>query len=284
MKISVIIPAFNGEKYIAQCIENVLYQTYKEIEIIVVNDGSTDRTAEIAARWPEVKLINQENQGLSVARNSGMEVATGDYIHFMDADDLINRNYYERMVDAITGVESVDMVFGGFVNGIHPELSLSFADRLLITLLEDKIALTNAGLMGYAVRYLVRRKFLEENNLRFEPGRLIEDVPFTLEAIAWSKAVATAPGATYYYIKRAGSILNSRNRERARKRALDYSYARAWRREFYERNGLGTVVKPRITCVYKLFGIPVSTKIVRNDGKTRWYLFGVRILQRRVKV
>ena len=284
MKITVIIPAYNGEKYIAQCIENMLCQTHKDLEIIVVNDGSTDRTAEIAARYTAVKLINQKNQGLSVARNSGIDAATGDYIHFMDVDDLINRNYYERMVDAITGIGSVDMVFGGFANGIHPELSLSFADRLLLTMLEDKIAFTNAGISGYAVRYLIRRGFVEENGLRFEPGRLIEDVPFTLEALARSGAVATAPGATYYYMKRAGSILNTRNKERARKRAEDYSYAKAWRREFYERNGLGTVVKPRTTCIYKLFGIPVSTKIVRNDGKTRWYLFGVRILQRRVKV
>lgn len=282
MKISVIIPVYNGEKYIAQCIENVLCQTHKDIEIIVVNDGSTDRTAEIASGYPAVRLISQQNHGLSVSRNNGIEAATGEWIHFMDVDDLINRDYYERMADAISGGGGdVDVVFGGYFNQSHPALSLSFDDRLLLSTLEDKISITNAGVMGYAWRYLIRRAFVEEKGLRFEPGRFIEDMPFILEALAQSGAVATAPGATYYYMKREGSIINSRNRERARSRSRDYSHMKALRRGFYELHGLGEVVKPRSRTIYKLFGIPVWSRIERNDGKARWYLFGIRILQRR---
>ncbi len=287
MKISVIIPAYNGERYIAQCLENVLCQTHKDIEVIVIDDGSTDRTAAIAARYPSVRLISQPNGGLSVARNTGIAAATGEYIHFLDVDDLLNREYYERMVAAIgshTDAGPVDMVFGGFVNGIHPELSLRFTDRLLLTLLDDKIAFTNAGVSGYAWRYLIRRAFITQRGLRFEPGLMFEDIPFTLDALALSAAVVTAPGATYHYMKRAGSILNTRDRERVRRRNAAYGHIKAWRREFFARHGLGPVVKPRTKTVYKLFGIPVWTRIERNDGKTRWYLLGVRILQRRVKV
>ncbi len=289
MKITVIIPVYNGERYIAQCLENVMCQTHRDLEIIVVDDGSTDRTAEIAACYPSVKVISQPNGGISVARNTGIAAAGGEYIHFMDVDDLLNHEYYERMVSAIReggnceGAGPVDMVFGGYVNGIHPELSLRFADRLLLTLLDDKIRITNAGVSAYVWRYLIRRSFIEEKELRFEPGRLIEDMPFTLDAMAQSAAVVTVPGATYHYIKRAGSIINTRDKEGARRRASDYSHMKVWRSEYYDRHGLGPVVKPRSQAIYKIFGIPAWRRIERNDGKTRWYLFGVRILQRRIK-
>ena len=286
MKISVIIPVLNGERYIAQCLDNVLCQTHRDLEIIVIDDGSTDSTAAIAARYPSVKVISQPNGGISVARNNGIAVATGDYIHFLDVDDLLNREFYERMVAAIgsnTGAGPVDMVYGSYVNGILPDTSIQYTDRLLLTLLDDKIRFTNSGASGYAWRYLIRRAFIEENGLRFEPGKLIEDVPFTLQALALSAAVVTAPGATYHYMKRAGSIINTRNKEQARRLETDHNAMRAWRREFYDRHGLGPVIQTRSRAIYKLLGIPLWTRVERNDGKTRWYLLGVRILQRRVK-
>lgn len=87
--ISVIIPAYNADIYIEQCLSSLFCQTYKHLEIIVVDDGSTDRTSEIVKTFP-VKLIRQENQGVSVARNRGISEATGEYIHFVDADDYLN--------------------------------------------------------------------------------------------------------------------------------------------------------------------------------------------------
>ncbi len=147
MKITVVIPVLNGERYIAQCLENVLCQTHRDLQIIVVDDGSTDSTAAIAARYPSVKVISQPNGGISVARNAGLDAATGDYIHFLDVDDLLNREYYERMVAAIgsgTGAAPVDMVYGGYVNGILPDTSIRYTERLLLTLLDDKIRFTNS--------------------------------------------------------------------------------------------------------------------------------------------
>ena len=293
MKISVIIPVYNGERYIAQCLENVLCQSHRDLEIIVVDDGSTDATAATAARYPSVRVISQPNGGLSVARNKGIEAATGEYIHFLDVDDLLNGSYYERMADAITpcGNEApigeskrpIDMVFGGYINGLHPVQSLRFDDRLLLTTLNDKIWFTNAGIAGYAWRYLIRRSFIERTNLRFEPGRMFEDAKFTLDALALSEGVATSPGATYHYMKRAGSILNERNPEHVRKRKEQYRLMRAWRRDYYARHGLGPVVKTIRRSIYKLLGIPAITRIDRNDGKSRWYIFGILILQRRVR-
>jgi glycosyltransferase involved in cell wall biosynthesis len=280
MKISVVIPAYNGEKWIAQCIENVLSQSYKDKEIIVIDDGSTDRTAEIAASYPSVKVISQTNGGLSVARNTGIAAATGDYIHFFDVDDLIGSDYYERMVDAM-GTQSPDMVFGGFINEALLDFSLSYPSRLWLTTIEDKVTITNVATMSYVWRFLIRRAFVEEHQLRFIPGRLIEDMPFSLEAVACAASVVTAPGATYFYMKRKGSILNSRDKERVRKVKTDYKFACDYRSAFMKRHNLSNKVEPYQKIEYKLFGIPFVNKLMLRNGKTKWYFWRWRILQRK---
>jgi glycosyltransferase involved in cell wall biosynthesis len=277
MKISVVIPAYNAEKYIGQCIEGILHQTHKDLEIIVVDDGSTDRTAEIATAYSEVKLISQTNQGQSVARNVGAAAATGDYIHFMDADDLVNIDYYALMAGAAE-LTDADMAFGGVVHEAIPSESTLFTDRLLLTALEDKIALTNAAMQGYAWRYIIKRSFMEAHGLAFEPGRLVEDMPFTLAAIGAARVV-TVPGATYYYKKRAGSSLNSRSEEAVRKVARDFKYSKALRAEFMATNVLGPVIRVLHIVQYKVLGIPMAKRVYLNNGKVKLYIFGLRILQ-----
>ena len=102
--ISVIIPVYGVEKYISQCLESVINQTYKNLEIIVVNDGTKDRSAEIAkvyaAKDSRMKVYDFENGGLSVARNRGLEIATGDYISYIDSDDWIDLKLYEVLIDS----------------------------------------------------------------------------------------------------------------------------------------------------------------------------------------
>jgi glycosyltransferase involved in cell wall biosynthesis len=278
MKISVIIPAFNAEKYIAQCIEGILYQTHRDVEIIVVNDGSTDRTAEIAASYPAVRLISQQNQGQSVARNVGAAAATGEYIHFMDADDLVNLDYYARMAEAAAATDA-DMVFGGYVNEAFPGETVLFADRLLLSAAEDKFAVTRAADMTYAWRYIARRAFMETNGFAFEPGRLFEDMAFTLAAVHAAARIATAPGATYHYMRRDGSSLNSRGAEHVRKAARDYDHADALRRGFMAAHGLGGVVRTVRTTQYKVLGIPMAKRVALSNGKVKFYLFGLRVLR-----
>jgi glycosyltransferase involved in cell wall biosynthesis len=275
-----VIPVYNGEKYIAQCIENVLCQTYKDIEIIVVNDGSTDRTAEIAAEFP-VKLINQQNRGLSLTRNRGAAEATGDYIHFMDVDDYINRDYYKAMVEAIDDT-GADIAFGGYIDEAKAGLSLLFDDRAVLTSLEDKISASRAGLYGYAWRYLIRKAFMDAHQLEFIPGRLMEDMPFVLEAVRLSHKIVTVPGATYYYKMRSGSILNSRNKEFAKKRSEHWRLTKQFRNEFFAQHNLGPIFCPVERFEYKLFGaIPVWSKVIFNNGKVKWYLFGLLAMQRK---
>ena len=115
MKISVIVPCYKGEKYISGCLENLLSQSYKNLEIIVVIDGNCDRSAEIASQYPVKMIVLDENRGLSVARNIGIRESTGDYIHFMDVDDAISRDFYINMAAAVRNT-GADVACSGIIN------------------------------------------------------------------------------------------------------------------------------------------------------------------------
>ena len=136
--VSVIIPVFNGEAYLRDCLDNILGQSYTNLDVIVVNDGSTDNSLMIASEYP-VRIINlPRNRGLSVARNSGIDHAKGEYIHFMDVDDQINTGFYQEMVKAIkeTGAE---IACSGMVNEPKPHRTMLFKERLLLTTINDKL-------------------------------------------------------------------------------------------------------------------------------------------------
>ncbi|MBQ8784417.1 MAG: glycosyltransferase family 2 protein [Alphaproteobacteria bacterium] len=103
--VTVVIPVYNVEKYLEQCLDSVINQTYKDIEIICINDGSTDNSITILEKYAlsdnRIKIISQTNQGISAARNAGIKVATGKYITFLDSDDFLSRDAIEKMVTAI---------------------------------------------------------------------------------------------------------------------------------------------------------------------------------------
>lgn len=116
-KISVIVPVYNTEKYIKKCIRSIIEQTLKEIEIIIVNDGSKDKSLEIIKDLMKqdrrIKLINKENEGVSSARNSGIKMAKGKYIQFIDSDDWIEKEFLEKMYD-FAEKENVDIVVSDY--------------------------------------------------------------------------------------------------------------------------------------------------------------------------
>ena len=134
--ISVIIPVYGVEKYIAQCLESVIDQTYKNLEIIVINDGTKDRSAEIAkeyaAKDSRIKVYDFKNGGLSVARNRGLEIATGEYISYLDSDDWLDTKMYETLLETAMKNEA-DMVKCGIIetNGAAEE-KITFSDVKII--------------------------------------------------------------------------------------------------------------------------------------------------------
>lgn len=229
--ISIIIPVYNGEIYIKDCIENILNQSYKNLEIVVVDDGSTDNSAKIAAEYPVNMVRFSRNRGLSVARNTGMDIAKGEYIHFMDVDDTINIDFYKELVAAVTET-GADTACGGIVNELKPHRTIIFSEKKLIFDVDEKLRITNVGKWGYSVRYLFKKSFLQAHNLRFEEGRFIEDLPFSLAAVYFSKSMVVVPDAVYTYIHRENSIMTNKNRKHRKKRHRDLRYVKEVRHNF----------------------------------------------------
>lgn len=140
--ISVIIPVYGVEKYIAQCLDSIINQTYKNLEVIVVNDGTKDRSAEIAKEYAtkdsRIKVYDFQNGGLSVARNRGLEIATGDYISYIDSDDWLDTKMYETLLEAAMKNDA-DMVKCGIIetNGVTED-KITFSDIKIINNEQNK--------------------------------------------------------------------------------------------------------------------------------------------------
>lgn len=229
--VSVIIPVYNGEKYVKACISMMLNQSYKNLEIIVVDDGSADNSASIAQEFP-IKLIRHEqNQGLSAARNTGIDAAQGKYIHFMDVDDEINLDYYKALVEAITET-GADVACSGMVNVARPQKAQRFKKRLVYTSAYDRLEATYVGKIGYVWRYLFNLDFLKANNLRFQEGRLMEDLMFSLPALYFANSLVVVPGAEYIYCHQPNSIMTTKDPEHAKKRRVDRQHAKDMMRKF----------------------------------------------------
>ena len=126
--VSIIIPAYNAEKYIEQCIDSIISQTYKNIEVIIVNDGSTDNTLAICEKYAKedkrIKIVKKKNEGVSKARNDGIKIATGKYIMFIDSDDYIDDDYIEIMHKNIVE-KKADLVVSNYTrdkNGVKEKI------------------------------------------------------------------------------------------------------------------------------------------------------------------
>ncbi|GAB1416245.1 hypothetical protein MASR2M117_16510 [Paludibacter sp.] len=280
--ISVIIPAFNAASYISQCLECIFIQNFKDLEVIVVNDGSTDDTEKIVSGFP-VKLINQENKGVSAARNAGLKVAQGKYIHFMDDDDLLNLGYYEKMFE-IAEQTNADMVCSGLKHERLPSLSSCYSDCIVVSATEDKMRLTNVGNQGNCVKFLIKRDLLEKNQIRFDEDLQIgEDVVFAIKAVYWANKIATVPGATYHYKHRTQSAMTKKGSISHLQRRLKVREAKLRRTAFINEHKINVIGMPthRDIC-YKILGfLPLVKKRIYDTGRIKWYFIGICIIHYR---
>ncbi len=280
--ISVLIPAHNAGEYIAQCIENLLYQTYKNLEIIIVDDGSTDNTSEIIKQYPTVKYIYQQNSGVSSARNRAMDMATGEYIHFMDADDLINLNFYEKMIQAAVQTDS-DMACCGFVFERFPTQSQIIEYELVASNTTDKIWMTNVLYWGACWRYIYQLSFLRENKLYFDVEKVTgEDKIFSLQAVSFARRIVSVPGTVYIYKNREGSITTVQDEEFVRKRRQSRKQAEQFQADFVKQHHLSPGNYPDYQhWQYKLLGLPLLSKRIYRKGKVKWYFLNIPIFQKK---
>lgn len=217
--ISIIVPTYNVEKYIRTCIESILAQTYRNVEVIIVNDGSTDQSlaviSDLICSHHNVKVINQKNQGLSVARNTGIDVATGKYITFVDADDKIMPGFVSSLYQIAdkTGADIVRGSFRDFNGNIPKDWVPDFnVPTNCGTIVLDQFLSSNISFVVWSSIY--RLDFINSNHIRFTPGILLEDGDFTTRAYMLAKLVATSPEPNYAYRIRQGSILTTNNAQK----------------------------------------------------------------------
>lgn len=209
-KISIIVPVYNMEKYLCRCVDSILAQTYQNIQVILVDDGSTDQSAEICdsygAKDPRVTVIHKENGGLSSARNAGIEAAHGEYIGFVDSDDYIAPEMYEMLIGAMDAEGEISNVMCVRVdeNGVtSPSSVLHTKDEIIPALDFAKELMLHAGDASVCSKLFHRSIF---QDLRFVEGKLNEDLLFIMEAMARTKQVRFIGHVGYYYFSRRGSI------------------------------------------------------------------------------
>lgn len=212
--VSIIVPAYNVEDYIDACLSSILEQTYRTIEVIVVNDGSTDGTRDrietLRAADDRIHFLSQDNQGVAAARNAGIAMAKGDYLCFVDGDDRLVRDCIEKMVSAAEDA-AAQMVFcgyrmiqedGSFLSDLVP----AFYERGERE--EWAYRITSAGARLYA------RSFWQAHHLTFykEPGARAEDLPIATYVNAMAESIACVREPLYLYVQRRDSAMHSQQK------------------------------------------------------------------------
>lgn len=226
IKVSIVVPVYNVELYLDRTMKSLLKQTLKEIEIIMVDDESPDNCPAIcdqyANKYPNIRVIHKKNAGLGMACNSGIEIATGEYIAFCDSDDYVDSNMYEILyntavqydADAVfSGIKTVDQ--DGIVYPMNSYSNLqviknkddisNFAMNMIASKPSDPIE-RHTAMSAKIVLY--RKNIIEENNLRFVSERelISEDLIWNLDILYHSSCIVTIPQSYYYYYKNTNSL------------------------------------------------------------------------------
>lgn len=219
VKFSIIIPVYNVEQYIEKCLDSVFNQTYKNFEVIVVNDGTEDNSIDIIKKY-DVKLINQKNQGLSAARNNGVKEATGEYLIFVDSDDYIEKDLLEQINNnlennpTIVRYQAIDVIEKREINRYEEEFYNKNGKDAFS-------AITEYHYVEPAWLYAINRKYYLENNFEFKTGAYHEDFGLIPLVIYKSEKVNSINYCGYCYLKRTGSIMNTTSYEKDIKKMDD---------------------------------------------------------------
>lgn len=220
IKISVIIPVYNVENYLHQCIDSVLNQNYTNIEVILINDGSTDRSGIIcndyAQKDQRVKALHQENQGVAVARNLGLKHATGDYINFIDSDDWINQGMYLDIVTSIQKSECpIDILYMPYPNEETKKDNIVYDKaKIRAEFLHHFIGTKKVGSstrMACVWTLCIHRELIKD--LLFYPIAIVEDKPFFIEAILRANSLLIIQEKYYNYRLNVNSLSHNYHTE-----------------------------------------------------------------------
>lgn len=271
--VSVIVPVYNVEKYLARCIQSVCGQSYQGLEIILVDDGSKDKSGVICDEYAErdgrIKVIHKQNGGLGDARNAGVEKAKGKYLLFVDSDDRIHENLVRDTVETAEKNQA-DMVIFDYIgeeeNGnLTDRFTFPFSASRVIEVAEEKELIMRSC---SAVNKLIRRELWKESGFQFPKGRYYEDLATIPKVMTKTKKIVYLPEVYYYYLMRDGSIMHSRNFE---KNYEDRTWAVDQLLEYFKRENLIETYRNELEyLVFENTYFVPSKEIVLNDRKSEY--------------
>lgn len=216
--VSVIVPIYNVEQYLEKCVDSLLAQRHENLEILLVDDGSKDSSLQIARRYAQAhpekcRLIQREkNGGLSAARNTGLDHATGDWLAFLDSDDWVTEDYISAMYEAAVK-DGADIVMSSLYYYYPDGKTVKFSPFSDLKT-EDSHKLKVALCKPYANTRLYRRAFLEENQFRFPTDiRRSEDIAAIVPLFTKTEKISIVDKPMYYYLQRAASLSNQNQKD-----------------------------------------------------------------------
>ena len=231
-KLSIIVPVYNVEKYLPKCLESLIKQTLKDIEIICVNDGSMDNSLailkEFASRDSRIRIIDNQHQGVAKTRNTGIEQSTGEYIGFVDSDDYIDIDFFEKLYNSATKSNSDIAIasilkhknFFNIYNAKYTKEEIAITIQDKIKLCEDK-----KHFFFYAWNKIYHSGFIKENNIKFSEGQIYEDVMFAIKALYYSNKIISVYGTKYHYIEHENSLTKYKDKTGEKEHDLVKAYS-----------------------------------------------------------
>lgn len=231
-KLSIIVPVYNVEKYLPKCLESLIKQTLNDIEIICVNDGSMDNSLailkEFASRDSRIRIIDNQHQGVAKTRNTGIEQSTGEYIGFVDSDDYIDIDFFEKLYNSATKSNSDIAIasilkhknFFNIYNAKYTKEEIAITIQDKIKLCEDK-----KHFFFYAWNKIYHSGFIKENNIKFSEGQIYEDVMFAIKALYYSNKIISVYGTKYHYIEHENSLTKSKDKTGEKEQDLVKAYS-----------------------------------------------------------
>ena len=210
--ISVIVPIYNVEKYLARCVDSIVNQIYKNLEIILVDDGSPDRCPQMCDDYAEkdsrIKVVHKKNGGLSDARNAGMVVATGEYISFIDSDDYVSDDFFECLLD-VMNKENSDIAECSVVKFYEDNRFDEFSDDLSVKTYDTQDAMSALIAENQFHQHVWNKLYKTElvKDIPYAVGKLNEDEFWTYRVFGRANKVARLNKTMYYYFQRSSSIM-----------------------------------------------------------------------------
>ena len=275
-KLTIIVPVYNSELYLKKCLNSLLNQTLKDMEIICVNDGSTDGSLDIlksfAQKDSRIKIIDKKNEGQSVARNIAIEQASGEYLGFVDSDDWVDLDYFEKLYNAAKKYDC-DIACAGYkkCKKFVKPVKKKYKKYEVYKDINSKVKADNIPRHNYIWNKIYKRESWLNAGIKFPEGRVYEDIAILIKILYYTGDLVTVPNTYYYYREHCLSTVKNnslkylKDNEIAMKELKDFAKEknivlpkeRIWNRKVYFKLFGFTVLKiyyyPRIA-YFRLFG------------------------------